>query len=662
MIFWGLGWNGSLFLPRTSGLLQSGRDVVLYVFGLFQRERMSDFYETLRTVLLQDERLVAQDGTLLRNYAFELGEKADKKLLQLLLENRAIKKHFFQKVGDIMVFDKRKFCWVVNNRQFLPDSYTRFANKIGFVDDRDKLISQTENVQLAFPYKDCILEGGQTKDDQKRNEIFWNELLSPDECDWLLEPKVLCNAKIFPKQSRKQSPQREQGILIKGNNLFALASLVKIYEGKIKLIYIDPPYNTGTDSFLYNDRFNHAAWLTFMKNRLVLAKRLLADNGSIFVHCDDNEQAYLKVLMDEIFQRENFISTLVIKGGSGRQDSANFAKTHEFIITYAKKIDSFSLNKKIVNGALGYTKVDENGRKYKTQLLRKWGSNDRRLDRPKLYFPVDFNGETFYPSTDTGDGCWRWTLAKITRAINSGIIESGTTRDGKRELYQRLYYDDNNLKTVTYASILEENLEDSYSGKGSREISKLFGSKVFSNPKPELLMQQILEMVTEENDLILDFHAGSGTTLAVAHKMGRRWIGVEQMAYVESVTVERLDKVLEGEQGGISKAVGWQGGGAFIYCELAVRNVTFVDRIGKAKTAAELSALWKEIQKVDAYDYRIDIDVAEDFEALSLADKKRFLIEVLDKEHLYVNLSDIDDEDFKISEADKKFTREFYGV
>jgi len=616
---------------------------------------MSNFYETLRKVLLQDERLVAQDGTLLRNYAFELGEKADKNLLQLLLNNKATKKHFFQKVGDVVVFDKREFCWIVNNRQFLPDSYTRFANKIGLVDDSGKLISQTENVQLAFPYKDCLLEGGQTKDDQKRDEVFWNELLSPDECDRLLDPKVLCNAKTFPekrrqtthgKQRTEQSPTPAQGLLIKGNNLFALASLVKVYEGKVKLIYIDPPYNTGTDSFLYNDRFNHAAWLTFMKNRLVLAKRMLMDNGSIWIQADDNEVHYLKVLCDEIFGRKNFRNAIYWRRTfAGKTISKNLPRNVDTILFYSKKPDS-DINNVTIDltdtDIASYNKDDNDGRgKYTTVSLQKTGGPG-----PETTYDYKDNKGKIWKCPAKG---WRMKQEKLKALENDN----------------RLYINDNTIREKYYLSErleIGKQMDNFWHDIGNMNRSKSENT-AFVGQKPEKLIQRILEIATQPGDLVLDFFAGSGTTLAVAHKKGRKWIGIEQMDYVESVTVERLNNVLEGEQGGISKSVGWQGGGSFVYCELATRNVAFIDRIGKAKTAAELMALWKEVQKANAYDYKIDIDqVKEDFETLSLADKKRFLIEALDKEMLYVNLSDIDDEDFQINEADKVFTREFYGL
>ena len=225
-----------------------------------------------------------------------------------MYKRQETKKRFFADVEGVLVFDKVGFGWVINNRQFLPDSYTRYKNKIGLVNSRDEYISTSKDVVLVFPYKDCVLEGGQTKEDQKRDEIFYNETLAPDEVDRLLYPKVFMNAKRYTADGVESITEFKDtdNLIIKGNNLLAIASLLKRYEGQVNLIYIDPPYNTGNDSFKYNDSFNHSTWLTFMKNRLEIAKKLLANNGSIYVQIDNNELHYLKVLMDEIFGVENF--------------------------------------------------------------------------------------------------------------------------------------------------------------------------------------------------------------------------------------------------------------------------------------------------------------------------------------------------------------------
>lgn len=297
---------------------------------------MNNFQSTLIDVLKQEERYVAEDGTLLRNAIVEDAMKMDAGLIRLLLGNAETKEHFFTDVEGISVFDKQAFIWTISNKAFLPDSYTRFKNKIGLADSDGNLISASGNVELVFPYKDCVLEGGQTKEDQKRQEIFYNELLAPDEIDRLLAPKAFMNAKRYTKEGEfLVTDAKEDSLVIKGNNLLSISSLLKNYEGRIQLIYLDPPYNTNNDSFQYNDRFNHSSWLCFMKNRLETARKLLTPTGSIYVQLDYNEVHYCKVLMDEIFgadcfQREIIWDTQVLSGYKTMTN--NWIRGHDTIL------------------------------------------------------------------------------------------------------------------------------------------------------------------------------------------------------------------------------------------------------------------------------------------------------------------------------------------
>lgn len=205
---------------------------------------MKNFYETVLTVLKQDKRFFAKDGTFLRNAVYEAAMQMDADLIHLLLTNKDTKARFFKQVDDVLVFDKIEFAWVINNREFLPDSYTRFKNKIGLVDENGEMISTSGKVELVFPYKDCVLEGGQTKEDQKRQEIFYNELLAPNEVDRLLYPKVFTNAIRYTKDGAEviKTINEVDNLVIQGNNLLVLASLTKTMSGQVKCIYIDPPY------------------------------------------------------------------------------------------------------------------------------------------------------------------------------------------------------------------------------------------------------------------------------------------------------------------------------------------------------------------------------------------------------------------------------------
>ena len=266
---------------------------------------MKNFYEAVLTVLKKDKRFIAEDGSFLRNAVYEAAIKMDTNLIHLLLSNEETRKRFFTDVDGVTVFDKVGFAWVINNRQFLPDSYTRFKNKIGLADSNGDLISASDKIELVFPYKDCVLEGGQTKEDQKREEIFYNETLAPDEIDRLLYPKVFTKAQRFTKDGNTSIKEfkDDDNLIIKGNNLLVISSLLKRYENKVKCVYIDPPYNPSSDAntFAYNNSFNRSTWLVFMKTRLQLAKRFLTKDGVLIVAIDKNEQPRLQILIEEIF-------------------------------------------------------------------------------------------------------------------------------------------------------------------------------------------------------------------------------------------------------------------------------------------------------------------------------------------------------------------------
>ena len=211
---------------------------------------------------------------------------------------------------------------------------------------------------------------------------------------------------------------------------------------------------------------------------------------------------------------------------------------------------------------------------------------------------------------------------------------------------------------------LKSLLYDCKNEKGNDEIDNLFGRDEFDYAKPEELVKTIIDATTQEGDIVMDFFSGSGTTIAVAHKMNRQYIGVEQMDYINTLDIPRLKDVINGEQGGISQSINWQGGGSFVYCELAKANDEFVEKIQKATTTEALQTIWAQMKETGYLNYKIDIATidanAADFEALSIDDQKRFLIECLDKNLLYVPFSDIDSEEYAISDEDKRLTREFY--
>ena len=592
-------------------------------------------------------------------------------LFEFMLDGSAFKARYLE-----LFFTQRK----LNGREFLEfrakeflqfltlrvlgTSFTAFSNKIGLASD-DKFIIKDEKVVLNFPFKDGVIKGAQSKDEDKTNEVFFNDILARDEIDILFSPKALQNFELitsnllFDNATIKSALQNTPNLLIKGNNLLALHTLKKrkdIY-GQVKLIYIDPPYNTGNDSFNYNDKFNHSAWLCFMKNRLEIAKEFLRDDGVIFVQCDDNEQAYLKVLMDEIFGRENFVANFIWQKKSSGGQHANFVLDfHEYILCYAKHISSLNAFK------MPRTEKQIESFKFEDEFVTTRG---KYLTSP-LKSHLEYRQTLIYDieCPDKSVLNTQWICAKDTfeKLKSESRILFKQNKNGEWSIYKKQYLNDND-GLVKPPSML---LDCGNSAQATREIKALFGdekAKIFSTPKPEALLKRIIEISTQENDLVMDFFAGSGTTLAVAHKMKRRFVGVEQMDYVKSITKERLKKVVEGEQGGISKSVNFVGGGEFVYVELMPLNAVFKEQIQASKDESELERIYKDLQEKAFVDYRVDIKEMlkdKDFEALNLDEKKRILLSVLDSNMDYVPLSEIEDSEYGISSELVELNKAFF--
>ncbi len=614
-------------------------------------ERREGFYIELLDLLKQDpeNRFYSENGKdLLRNKLYECAMKMDKDLIKLLLSNERIKNKFFNDVDGLLVFDKTAFGWAINNKAFLNDSYTRFKNTIGLIDSNEQFISSKNDVVLSFPYKDCVLEGGQTKEDQNRNEILYNELLAPDDVDRLLAPKVFTNAKRYTKDGEEVITyfNDNDNLLIKGNNLLALSSILKRYEGKVKCIYIDPPYNTGSDSFKYNDNFSRSSWLTFMKNRLQIAKKLLSNDGLIFIQLDYNESHYGKVLFDEIFGEENFINEIIWR----RKQATSFGKskfgiTNDSIFMYSKSQDYsfypiYSLNdentQKYIKERFVYDDKDGKGKYMKSPLVNS-------LYRPNLKY--------VFKGINPPKNGWLYSEAKMQEFYDNGEII--IPEDPNARLYRKIYL--SNYEGQVVQNIWLDIPIVNPMAKEQRD---------FQTQKPEALIERILNCCTKEGDIVCDYHLGSGTTSAVAHKMKRQYICIEQMDYIGSVTKERMKDVVNGESYGISQKVNWQGGGSFVYCELKELNQKYIDEIMVADDD-KLIELYPQIIESEFISYKADINKLkegiEDFKRLETEEKRRFLIEILDKNLLYVNYSDIEDEDFCVSEEEKAFTKSFYG-
>ncbi|HRN36660.1 MAG TPA: site-specific DNA-methyltransferase, partial [Flavobacteriales bacterium] len=379
-----------------------------------------------------------------------------------------------------------------------------------------------------------------------------------------LEPRILLEdpAKSYHAKQRVTDHDLFDNRLIFGDNLLALKALEQEFAGKVKCVYIDPPYNTGSAFVHYDDGLEHSIWLGFMRDRLSELRKLITDDGSIWVSIDDHEHAYLKVLMDEVFGRSNFVCSVIWqKKYAPKADSKYFSESHDYVVVYAKDLSQFAMNR-IVKGekqTSRYTNRDNDPR-------GPWKASDvlRNEVRDYAVFPVKLpSGREVWPSQGTS---WRYTKEKFDELIADKRIWFGVNGDA-RPAYKRFLSE---VVDTMPPTTLWPYDEVGHNDESKKESKVLFGAEVFGTPKPERLMQRIVEIATNPGDIVLDSFAGSGTTGGAAHKLGRRWIMVELGEHCHTHIIPRLKKVVDGsDQGGISKAMEWKGGGGFRYYKLA---------------------------------------------------------------------------------------------
>lgn len=653
---------------------------------------METLIKHIESKLKADDRLWSKDEEkkLLKNKLVELVSNDDEELLELLLKDSETKKHFFKKIKDSTIFLKDRFLQFITMNEFLPDSFTAFENEIG-LSGNNKLITQKDEISLIFPHKDCLLEGGQTKEEAGREEVFYNTILAPDEIDRIKEPKVFVNWKRFDKDGKHEVDEisKRDNLIIKGNNLLALYSLLPKYRGEIKLIYIDPPYNTGTDSFGYNDKFNHSAWLTFMQNRLEIAKDLLADDGVIFINIDDKEYSYLKVLCDGIFSKDNFLNVISVKtsdpSGHKTVNPSPYSQT-EYILLYSKNKAKYEYKISYVRSEYdsGYSQlilnIDADYSKWKIvglfdYVAKENGYKDTRDANKQLgkqaflSIVADFalkNRTRIFQLTAIADDASKDIVKVRDVSKNHKDVVYKIERD-KENLFvkdgRQIYFYSSKVREIDGEITPAKPLTNLWTDIPYNGISGEGGVKLKNGKKPEKLLRRIIGISTNKNDVVLDFFAGAGTTGAVAHKMGRRYILVEQMDYIHDLPEARLINVIKGDQTGISESENWKGGGSFIYTELLEWNQKYISQLEKAKTQKDILDVYKKIENEQFYKYKYDpkkFDLKA-FKELDLKDQKRALIDILDMNHLYVNRSSMDDATFKVDAKDKRLTKMFYG-
>ena len=670
-------------------------------------------YETLLSQLKKEPNYVSDNGEVKKWVVADKARNYDAELLSLLLVNSDLRQTFFKEIHNTTIFLLEKFLLFIEQKNYLNDSFTQYKINIG-LNIGEKLLSQRNEVSLVWPHKDCVLEGGQTKEDQKRPEIFFNQTLAHDEITQLFDTKVLTGYKRYGNFTDDKLFHRDvtlnekrglpkdtitDNLIIKGNNLLALHTIKKEFAGKVKLIYIDPPFNTDNDSFGYNDSFKHSTWLTFMKNRLEVSKTLLKDDGTIFIHIDDIEEAYLKILSDEIFGRNNYVKTIAV-----RSSTPSGTKTAHKDKTIIKQKDM----------VLVYRKSEKTRFNPQYKIKDKWDTHfslwlDRDTETVKPFVDILIeqklleDGDSLNQFDINNSKNKQFYIRFADRICQTQSHKNNEYKKRSIELGNKVLFIDKNAKNevMFYKGRQLTPLKNSinkvlYDGKFIDDFSVLLcdfwddidfqntqneGNVSFpTGKKPEMLLYRIINMATKENDIVLDFFGGSGSTAAVAHKMGRQYITCEQLDSQIELIDMRLQNVVNGDDlSGISKAVGWNpqkptledaannryNRNNFVYLELKKYNQTFIDRIEEAKDSKALLQIWEQMKEKSFIAYNIDIKAQEasidEFKQLDLEQQKQLLCEILDKNQLYVNVSDMNDIRFKTTDEERSVTNAFYS-
>lgn len=410
----------------------------------------------------------------------------------------------------------------------------------------------------------------------------------------IIEPRILLEDK-----SKSYGDPTSKNMLIHGDNLIALKALQQDFAGKIKCIYIDPPYNTGSAFKQYDDSVEHSIWLSLMRDRLVLLKSLLCEDGTIWISIDDDEQAYLKVLCDEIFGRANFVANVIWeKKYSPQNDAKWLSDSHDFILVYANNKDIWHPNL--------LPRTDEMNKRYKNpdnDSRGPWKPGDvlvKTFSESGVFGIVNPNtGKEYFPPQGS---CYRFSEETAQKMLDENRFYFG--KNGKGAPQVKRFLSDVKQGMVSKTIWKRDEVGDNQEAKN--EVQIITPGNAFATPKPERLLERILILATSPGDIVLDSFLGSGTTASVAHKMGRQWIGVELGEHCYTHCKKRIDMVIDGEQGGISKEINWQGGGGYHFYELAPSLLVKSDKLPvyQINSSYTFEMLCEAICKIEGFKYK----------------------------------------------------------
>ncbi|EGO8111370.1 DNA methyltransferase [Enterococcus faecalis] len=636
-------------------------------------------FDELRTVLSSfgDKYFVGEE--LNRSKLSEDLRNYNEALLEKLFQTDFIKQHFIKEVAGQNLFQIEQLEEAILYNDYWDTSYTKYENRIGLASN-GKFLEDSQDVVLDFPFKDGVLTASMTKEDSEDgyDDAFLNEVIEKDEIDRLFDKKIFVNSKRYDENGESTVTEFNEDIdnlIIKGNNLLALHTIKENYSGKIRFIYLDPPYyfdkSKPSDTFSYNSNFKLSSWLIFMKNRLEIARELLDTDGVIFISISEDGQAYLRVLMDEVFGKINFVETFVWRNTDNADSLGNKSRSGlEYIHAYEKVKNS---NRKWIG------KNTENGDAPLLNSGNRIGELEFKQGIIRFNIPDGIYEAGIYPKIELLDdlivengknknsirmkGKFKWSQVYLNNEVDKGgdfIVKSKQFS---------IRYQKSEGNSMAPEKLVDSSYLSKIFGVGSYEDSNSHLNSLginFTYSKPESLIAFLMRATTEEEDIVLDFFMGSGTTQSVALKMGRHFIGIDQMDYITSSTVPRLESAIAGEQGGISKDVNWKGGGSFVYTELMPKNMGYLQDIIHSKTLEELKVVYhRMLEGTDTKEpadisFRADLDKIDWMEGF--VENQRLLIKLLDKNGLYYNYSEIDDANVRelISDKDYLFNKQFY--
>lgn len=621
--------------------------------------------------VLQDFEQFWIDGVLNKPKIIDAIKNYDSELLNRLLEDKEIKDTYSININGTIIFKQEDFIDFFRYKEYWNNSYTRFGNEIGLSNEGKHLKYHTD-VVLDFPYKDTVLEGGMTKEDKAKNEIYYHNVMAKEEIDILFSPKILTNIKKISNNNfdEMKSFDKCENLILKGNNLIALHTLKQRFAGEIDLIYIDPPYNvkSSNNTFLYNNKYNRSTWLVFMQNRLRAAKDLLTSDGAMIIAIDENEQAYLGVLLDEVFPSYEKHLITIVHNPRGVQGT-NFSYTNEFVYFVIPKGKKIIIDRKLSESEVQWSP------------LRNWGGESLRTDAKNCFYPIlikddeiigfgDVVPDDVHPNKNEEiDGCtyiypidssgverkWRYARQSVEQVKN--MLRSVKTKDG----YDiQIGKDFGQFKTVWQDTRYDSSVY------GKQLLNKLVPGNPFTFPKSVYAVYDCLYAVVgnKKNAKILDFFGGSGTTghatmlLNKNDDGNRQYILVEQMDYVESVIVERMKNIINDEEFNDKHL-------SFVYAELLEQNQQYIKAIDEVSTDVQLEVVINLIKEKAFLNFKIDIErltmMDQGFNALSLEEKKQILKDTLDQNQYYVSYSEIEDDTYGISKEYKALNHSFFG-